>query len=114
MRVLVTLAVVTAAVVLAPGGLSADPQLALGRLAPLTIRGHGFVAREPVVLRVRVGALARSYRATTTRNGTFVVVIRKAVGSRCNAIFVRATQRNGVTAVLRRPPLPQCLPARSA
>lgn len=113
MRIIVAIAAVTAAVVLAPGGLAADPQLALGRLAPLTIRGHGFVAHERVVLRVRVGAFARSYRATTTRNGTFVAVIRKAVGSRCSAIFVRATQRNGVTAVLKRPALPQCLPARN-
>jgi hypothetical protein len=104
-RVLLALLVALALPTGAPAA-HRTPALRLTSVAPLTVHGTGFAARERV--RVRVLAprpLTRRVRAT--RNGTFHVRFAELV-DRCSAFDIRARGGDGSRARLKVQPL--CAP----
>jgi hypothetical protein len=108
-------AVVAAAIALFLAGLGAGStstrhaSLHLVRPAPLQLVGMGFRARE----RVRVVASAARARETrhvrASRRGAFVVTFSLAPGH-CSGLRVVAVGSAGSRALLKRAPLPACMP----
>jgi hypothetical protein len=76
--------------------------------APLTVRGEHFRPGE----QVRVTTAMKSAQTRASRDGTFVVTIPGA--TRCNTLRVLGRGSAGSYAIVKLPPQPACLPARSA
>ena len=76
--------------------------------APLTVRGEHFRPGE----QVRVTTAMKSAQTQASRDGTFVVTIPGA--TRCNTLRVLGRGSAGSYAIVKLPPQPACLPARSA
>jgi hypothetical protein len=104
-----------AALVLAPvaQGHATKASLRLLSSKPLVVQGKGFHAGE----RVRVTLAANSdtirRRTTASRAGLFRTDFGSVSFGRCGGFSVRASGALGSVAVLKRPPLPGCIPARS-
>lgn len=84
-----------------------QPLLRIARDAPLTVRGTHFHSGE----QVRVSAAGKSAPTKAKEDGTFVVTIRGA--TRCDTLRIVARGSAGSYAIVRLPPQPACLPARS-
>jgi hypothetical protein len=83
------------------------PALRITRTAPLTVRGEHFRSGE----QVRVTTAMKSAQGKASGDGTFVVTIRGA--TRCDTLRIVARGSAGSYVVVRLPPQPACLPARS-
>lgn len=84
-----------------------QPALRIARDAPLTVRGIHFHSGE----QVRVSAAAKRVPTKAKEDGTFVVTIRGA--TLCDTLRIVARGSAGSYAIVRLPPQPACLPARS-
>lgn len=96
------------ALALVPSAAAATPSLRVAELAPLEVRGAGFVAREKirVVLVLHGARYARTVVATA--GGRFVARFARSLDP-CADHLVRAIGRLGSRAVARaRPPLGGC------
>lgn len=116
MRVLaliVVAAVAAAGVAIAYGAgerAGSRASIRLVRMQPLVVSGTGFQAREQV--RVTVHAkVTRSERATASPSGSFRATFADVPVGRCDRLRVIAIGKRGSRAVLKRFPLPACLPA---
>jgi hypothetical protein len=87
-------------------------QLRLLALNPLTVAGSGFRSREPVRVTATSADRSQTVRLTVTPTGSFRVAFREIAPTRCGLLRVVAVGRSGSTAVLKRPPLPACMPVR--
>jgi hypothetical protein len=90
---------------------SATATLRLVRTQPLTVRGLGFQAHERVRVTLTVHNDTSVRRAIAGPAGGFRVSFDDVPVTRCDAINVVAVGNRGSKAVLKRPPLPLCLPA---
>jgi hypothetical protein len=104
-------AVLCAAVAIAGAQARGTASLLLVRTQPVVVSGARFHARERV--RVTLVASSGSYarHVIATRNGRFVVTFSGVPVDRCGAIQVSAAGNRGSRAVVKRPPLPACMPA---
>jgi hypothetical protein len=101
--------------VLAGGGSARTAQTAKLRLLamnPLTVVGTGFHSRARERVTATSAGATQTVRATATRTGSFRVTFDELAPSRCDLIRVVAVGRAGATVVLKRLPLPACLPER--
>jgi hypothetical protein len=108
------LAILIAALTLA-GVASAATRPALKLVStndPMIVKGTGFRAKERVRVTVKIASPASTWRrtATATRLGTFQATIGQVQLGRCGSFTVTAAGSKGSTAVLKRPPLPGCMP----
>jgi hypothetical protein len=104
------LAVVFAATSFA--GHRARPSLALRGTAPvLVVHGAHFRPHERVKITSDRGVSAR-VRASSA--GAFTVTMAMPPASRCSDFGLRAVGSLGSVAVLKRPPLPACMPVRAS
>ncbi len=86
-------------------------RLALVRMNPATVSGHGFRAHARVhLLLVANGTTSR--RPVTNRFGAFTVTF-SAVIDRCSGWRVTATQSGRAPVILRSPAKPECAPLRA-
>lgn len=108
--VLLVEAVAVAAVPPAAGERSVKPSLRLASLAPLTLRGTGFVPRERVRIEVSGTAAARR-RTLALASGSFTVRFDGVALTRCDFVRVVAVGSRGSRAVLKHLPSPACIPA---
>jgi hypothetical protein len=108
-------AVVVAAIALLLAGLGAGSTskrhaaLRLVKPAPLQVVGSRFVARERVRIRASAGAVSVSKRARASQDGTFTVTFSFGAGH-CAGLRVVAVGSAGSRAILKRLPLPACMP----
>ena len=94
------------------GLMRAPAQLKLTGMQPIAVRGLAFRPSERVKLVLRTTTEAMWTQSTTaSRAGVFNVVFEAARAGHCTGFTVRATGLKGSTAVLRRIPLPACMPA---
>jgi hypothetical protein len=77
--------------------------LKLQGVAPVTLRGAGFVRAERVVVSVRSGQ-RRSKRLTANSRGGFVVSFPRLSYDRCDPLFALAVGSRGSRAGLKVPP----------
>jgi len=90
----------------------APAQLKLTGMQPISVRGLAFRPAERVKVVLRTTTDATWTQSTTaSRTGIFNVVFAAARAGHCTGFTVRATGLKGSTAVLRRIPLPACMPA---
>jgi hypothetical protein len=111
------LAAVAAALLAATGafaGAAAKPRLTLVRSQPLTVRGRGFHRHERVRVVVRQNSrVTVVHRLRAGRRGRFTTTFGGVGLDRCGSFSVTAFGRAGSRAMLKRPPLPACMPAAS-
>lgn len=91
------------ALVFALPAAGAEPRrasLQLQSIAPLTVRGQGFGAREPVVLTLLAPRLRRSIAVRATSKGRLKGQYKLRLG-RCTTFTVRATGLRGSRAILQ-------------
>jgi hypothetical protein len=97
------LAIVLAAVVVAPGGVARTrPTIDVTRIIPITVIGSGFKAGERVRVVVRSPAVHRK-TVTASRRGRFTARFRSGAG-KCAAIRAIATGDKGSRATAYVPP----------
>jgi hypothetical protein len=116
----VVLPVVATAKTVEPGGAAGastptappaggTPALRALRLAPLTVQGLHFTAKERVVLTVfSTDGVARKKTTTAAPNGSFTISFGNEQGSRCDTL-VHAVGSRGNRARLKLLPRPACL-----
>jgi hypothetical protein len=109
-RLLAAAGLVIALAASAAAGRSLSPRLRLVRPAPLTVSGQSFKPSERVRLVLSATQVSRKRTVRATSGGSFVASFSITLG-RCNGFTVRATGSGGSKALLKRPPLPACLPA---
>jgi hypothetical protein len=116
-RVLVAAAVVLlagGAVVAQVGARPGRPQakLRLTAIAPVSVRGSGFDARERVRLRLRsLAAPTATRRVRANRAGSFTASFLAVAVDRCSAFSVTAVGRSGRRATVRWRVAAKCPPA---
>jgi hypothetical protein len=88
---------------------TSQASLRVAHLAPLAVTGHGFKGREQVrlVLTARGATWKKAARAGST--GSFTASFPVRVGH-CTGFTVQAIGSRGSRAILKRPPLPACMP----
>src|SRR5262249_33700689 len=102
---------VAIAAVLVSSGLAATtakPSVRIRTLAPFSVRGTHFKAKERVTV-----TLDRKWvrHARASANGSFVATFANVTVNRCTAAAVVVVGHQGSRAVLKRLPALQCLPA---
>jgi hypothetical protein len=112
MRRLVTVGAV-ALVFTGLAGAATGPSLRLVSLKPFAVGGRHFKAHERVIVTLTVQRTRTVRRATATATGTFRVSFGDVALGRCGSYTVRAAGLKGSVAILKRPPLPACIPARA-
>lgn len=89
---------------------AAPPSLHLVRTNPLIVRGRAFRDLE----RVRVSLVSESIRirrtVTASRSGTFTLSFGTVTFGPCIGFRIRAAGSGGSVAILKRLPLPGCMP----
>jgi hypothetical protein len=92
-------------------GAAPTARLALVKMNPATVSGHGFRAHARVhLMLVADGTFSR--RPLTSRFGAFTVTF-PAVIDRCSGWSVTATQPGRTPVILRSPAKPACAPLRA-
>lgn len=86
------------------------PSLSLHGNAPVVVDGAHFHRLERVKITPSRGA---SVTVRTNSHGTFRTTLRGVPIDRCSGLIVRARGSVGSVAVVKLPPLPECLPART-
>ncbi len=85
------------------------PTLALAQSQPLVLVGRNFGPAEAVALTVPARKTSRiTLRAD--RRGSFSLTLRTIAVSRCSGFTVTAIGSRGSRAILKRLPLPACMP----
>ena len=103
---------IAGALALATGaGATPTARLALVKMNPATVSGHGFRADARVHL-LLVANATMSRRPVTNRFGAFTVTF-PAVLDRCSGWRVTATQSGRAPVILRSPAKPECAPLRA-
>ena len=97
---------------LADAATATGPSLRLTSTKPFVVKGSRFRAPERVLVTVTIKRQQYSRRVRTT-TGQFAVRFDSVQYDRCNGFTVRAVGARGDGATLKRPPLPQCLPAKT-
>jgi hypothetical protein len=99
---------------LVPGALATTaPSLHVRSLDPLVLQGSTFHPAERVRVTVVVNGETLRRTAKVTARGSFRTVFGVVSFGRCGSFSARAVGTGGSLAVLKRPPLPACMPARS-
>ena len=107
--------IATATLALALAGVASagtGPTLRLASMKPLVVTGTHFKAHERVLVTLRTDTTQLMRHAKATPSGTFRVDFGTVTFGRCSGFTVRAVGSAGSGAVLKRPPLPGCLPRR--
>jgi hypothetical protein len=112
-RFLVIAAIGLAAASGAAAAPARDPVLHLTGMQPVAVSGSGFRAHVRVRVTLVAGLLKKQVVITTTRRGTLGASFGAVPLGRCATFSVRAVEVGGITATLRMPPRPQCLPSGS-
>jgi hypothetical protein len=86
------------------------PTLRLTSVDPITVSGSHFRAKERVRLVVTIASETWRRSAIATRTGTFQVAVGDLQLGRCAGLGIRATGSKGSAAMLKRLPLPACMP----
>ena len=94
-------------------GAATGPSLRLVSVKPFVVGGRHFESRERVVVTLTVQRNRIVRRTTATTTGTFRVSFGDVSLGRCGSYTVRAAGLQGSVAILKRPPLPGCIPARA-
>lgn len=108
---LVAVALLTTLIVTASSAATRPrPSLSLHGNPPLVVDGAHFHRHERVKVTPSRGA---SVTVRANSHGTFTTTLRGIPVDRCNGLIVRARGSAGSTAVVKRPPLRQCLLVRT-
>jgi hypothetical protein len=94
-------------------GAATGPTLRLASAKPFVVSGSHFKARERVLVTLTVDRTRLERRARATLSGAFRVDFGTVTLGHCSGFTVRAVGSGGSGAVLKRPPLPACIPQRS-
>ena len=97
----------------APGAASTGASLRLASVKPLVVKGSDFKGRERVVVTLTVQRHRVVRRVTATPAGSFTAGFGVVQLGRCPSFTVRAAGLEGSVAILRRLPLPACIPFKS-
>lgn len=106
------------ALVIASGGATAahstaaQAKLRLISVAPLKVKGTGFVSSERVVVRLKGTGIVTRRRVTAGRTGSWVLGFSRLDADRCDVLIVSAVGNRGSRTALKLPQ-PFCPPPLS-
>lgn len=111
----VVVAALATLAVVAPAGASPSSKAALKLVTsrPLVVEGASFKGAERVRLTLTTSTEVVHHRVVASRAGAFRSNFGTVTFGRCGGFTVRAVGSRGTTVLLRKLPLPACMPERS-